>query len=133
MPRWQWGSYLVLAGFVLLPRTGFVRADFLDTLPRYDLSIDLDVDHQAAHVRQLVTWTNCARRPAHELVFNAHSHYQLPGADVGFLAKMLEILHVLHSARQLVQEWPRDVFGADRLLCEHRSIVARKLLPDLLR
>src|SRR5215831_10354952 len=94
MPRWQWGSYLFLSASVLFLGAGTIQAVALDTLPRYALSIDLDVDHHVAHVRQLVTWTNCARRPAHALVFNAHSHYQIPGADVGFLAKMVEILRM---------------------------------------
>jgi hypothetical protein len=63
-------------------------------LPRYDLEMRLDVDGHQALVRQRVTWTNYHQRPATELVFNAHSHYKLPDKDVGFLAKMLEILRL---------------------------------------
>jgi hypothetical protein len=84
----------LLAG-LLLVAVGWVRGDTVDSLPRYDLSIELDSDHlHLAHVRQLVTWTNCAHHPAKELVFNAHSHYQIPAADVGLLAKTLEILRM---------------------------------------
>ena len=66
-------------------------------LPRYDLDIHLDIDQHWAHVRQRVTFTNRHQRPADALVFNAHSHYQVPDADIGFMAKMLEILRVTPS------------------------------------
>ncbi len=36
-------------------------------------------------------------RPAEELVFNAHSHYQLPDKDVGMTAKIFEILRMMPS------------------------------------
>src|SRR5262249_55517949 len=43
---------------------------------------------------QRVTWTNRHARPAKELVFNAHSHFQVPDSDIGLLAKTLEILRM---------------------------------------
>jgi hypothetical protein len=87
-----WISWLVGVAFLLA--NGVANADVLETLPRYDLTIDLDTEHHEMQVRQLVTWTNCGRHPATELVFNAHSHYQVPDSEVGFLAKILEILRM---------------------------------------
>src|SRR5437870_2903986 len=88
----------VFAGLlVLLFGTTSARADIPAWLPRYDLDIRLDTDQHRAHVRQRVTFTNRHDRPARELVFNAHSHYQVPDADVGFMAKMLELLRMTPS------------------------------------
>jgi hypothetical protein len=67
------------------------------SLPHYDLDICLDVAGHVAVVTERVTWTNPCDRPAAELVFNVHSHFKLPGKDVGFTAKMLEILRVTPS------------------------------------
>src|SRR5262245_16980611 len=61
-------------------------------LPRYDLDVDLDVAKQVAHVRMTATWTNPCSEPTDHLVFNAHSRYVVPGDQIGFTAKMLEIL-----------------------------------------
>jgi hypothetical protein len=69
-------------------------ADVPPWLPRYDLDVQVDVAGHMVHARQRVTWVNRHRRPATEIVFNAHSHYQVPKNDVGFMAKMLEILRV---------------------------------------
>src|SRR5207247_6401072 len=62
--------------------------------PRYDLEIVLEAEQHRVQVRQRVTWINPHDRPAAEVVFNVHSHYKVPEADVGFMAKMLEILRV---------------------------------------
>src|SRR5438046_243245 len=59
-------------------------------LPHYDLEIQLNLDRHLASVHQRVVWTNHSQRPADELVFNVHSHYKIPDADIGFMAKMLE-------------------------------------------
>ena len=40
------------------------------------------------------TWTNPHPTPADKLVFNAHSHYIVPGTEVGLMAKTLEILRI---------------------------------------
>jgi hypothetical protein len=69
----------------------------LPPLPAYELQINLDVDQHQATVRETVTWTNPSSRPATELVFNAHSHYQIPDKDIGYLAKMVEILRMSPS------------------------------------
>src|SRR5690242_17978692 len=66
-------------------------------LPHYDLAIQFDLDQHTAHVHERVTWTNRHVQPTQELVFNAHAHYQIPDDDVGFLAKMLEILRMAPS------------------------------------
>ncbi len=62
--------------------------------PRYDLAIELDTAAHLCTTRQRVTWTNRHRRPAAELVFNAHAHYKLPENDVGMTAKIFEILRM---------------------------------------
>src|ERR1043166_1432217 len=41
-----------------------------------------------------VTWTNRGPAPVKEIVFNAHSAYEIPEKDIGLLAKMLEILRM---------------------------------------
>src|SRR5262249_48532412 len=79
------GAYLLLALPLLLVVEEYARADIPEGLPRYALSIDLNTNEHVIHVRQLVTWTNCSQRVAGELVFNAHSHYQVPSGDVGFM------------------------------------------------
>lgn len=66
-------------------------------LPRYDVAMRIDVAGHVVHVHQRATWTNRHRRPAHEVVFNAHSHYKPPDDQIGFLAKMLEILRMTPS------------------------------------
>jgi hypothetical protein len=57
----------------------------------------LDTAGHLVKVHMQATWTNPCRRPASEIVFNAHSHYQVPRKDIGFLAKMLEILRMMPS------------------------------------
>jgi Peptidase family M1 domain len=81
---------------LLLPSQQATAAEAPAWLPRYDLSIDLDIDGHEAHVVQRVTWFNRHSRPATELVFNVHSHYQPPEGSVDylFLSKMLEIMRV---------------------------------------
>src|SRR5579875_4004847 len=66
-------------------------------LPRYYLDIQLNIDQHIAQVRQRIVWTNCCTRPANELIFNAHSHYQLPDKEVGMTSKIFEILRMMPS------------------------------------
>jgi hypothetical protein len=81
----------VVLSAVLMP--GALRAAQIpEWLPRYDLDIQLDIANHLATCRQKVTWTNHHDKPATELVFNVHSHYEIPEGDIGFLAKMGEIL-----------------------------------------
>ena len=66
-------------------------------LPQYDLAISLDVEHAKVQVRQIVTWHNRHRRPATDLIFNAHAHYAIRPDEIGFGAKTLEILRMAPS------------------------------------
>lgn len=82
---------LGLAALAALPARA-APTDVPPWLPRYDLDIRLDIDGHQAHVFQRITWINRHQRPAAELVFNAHSHFKVPDADVGKLAKTVELL-----------------------------------------
>ncbi len=81
-------------------------------LPRYNLAIELDLAHKQAQVRQQATWTNPARTPTSQLVLNVHSRYLVPDKDVGFMAKMLEMLRVQ----------PSEALGYTQRPCEIRQI-----------
>src|SRR5260370_1478683 len=59
--------------------------------------MDLAVANHAARLQMKAAWTNRHRTPAHELVFNAHSRYIVPANEVGFEAKILEILRMTPS------------------------------------
>jgi len=65
-------------------------------LPKYDVSIDLNIEKHTAQVSEHVTWTNRHQRPAGELVFNVHSAFKPPdcGVEYLYLAKMLEIMRI---------------------------------------
>src|SRR5262245_17336567 len=88
-----------LLGMLVLVLTAAptAAAEIPDGLPRYDLDMHLDVANHQVRVRQRVTWTNRHDRVAAELVFSVHSHFKLPSKDIGFTAKMLEILRVTPS------------------------------------
>src|SRR6478752_4423672 len=83
-----------------------------DWLPHYDLDIKLDVAGHVAQVKQRVTWTNRSTVPVNEIVFNAHSHYMVPKADVGLLAKTLEILRMNPDEGIYTKELPFDLHHA---------------------
>ena len=83
-------SLLVLACFGKSARAQGAPAG----LPRYDLDIKLDTAGHLVHVRDLVTWTNTSSKPTDKIVFNAHAHFSIADKDVGFLAKMVEILRM---------------------------------------
>src|ERR1700722_741254 len=94
---------LLLAALVLLPSA--VRADApAPWLPRYDLTLDLDLDHHVVRAHMPATWTNPLPRPTRQLVFNAHSHYFVPSKDVGLMAKTLEILRVNPSEALILKK-----------------------------
>ena len=79
----------------------------------YDIESDLDVaGPHRPFADAAPTWTNRYKTPAHELVFNAHSHYVVPASDIGFDAKMLEILRVT----------PSETLGVSTPLCEVTKI-----------
>src|SRR5262249_13070433 len=81
-------------------------------LPRYDVCIDLDVAGHRAGVRMRATWTNPHPAPTRQLVFNAHSRYVVPGDQVGFMAKTLEILRL----------GPSEALGAREPACEIHKV-----------
>ncbi len=82
-------------------------------LPRYDLDIKVDVAGHSVLVRQRVTWTNHHQRSTRELVFNAHSHYEIPKKDIGFLAKTVELLRLA----------PSESLSFDGAACEINRVV----------
>jgi len=57
----------------------------------------IEVPEHRVLVTERVTWHNRHARPAGELVFNAHAHYSVLSADLGLLAKTLEILRLAPS------------------------------------
>jgi len=63
-------------------------------LPRYDLDIRIDTAKCLAIVKQRVTFINRHQRPASDLVFNAHARYTIPDDQIGFMAKMAEMLRI---------------------------------------
>lgn len=78
-------------------------------LPRYDLDIRIDTDQRLATVKQRVTFTNRHQRPATELVFNAHGRYTIPDDQIGFMAKMAEILRIAPKENFYFDGPPLDV------------------------
>ncbi len=73
------------------------RGEIPPWLPRYDLGMRIEVAEHRVLVTERVSWFNRHARPAGELVFNAHAHYSVPSADLGLLAKTLEILRLAPS------------------------------------
>src|SRR5438067_160252 len=95
---WQGLLTVSLALAILALAAGPTAAGELPPwLPRYDLDIALQVDQHKVIVHERVTWTNRHDKQADTVVFNVHSHYKMPDKDVGFLAKMLEILRMAPS------------------------------------
>ncbi len=70
------------------------RAGLPTWLPRYEADVVLDLAGHEARVRLQATWTNPHVTPTQELVFNAHTRFVVPGNQIGFTAKMLEILRM---------------------------------------
>ncbi len=87
--------------------------DIPDNLPSYDLDIHIDVCNHWVHVRERVTWTNRHERPANELKLNVYPHFKLPGKEIGYTAKMLEILRMT----------PSDVIDSVGRCCDIRQII----------
>jgi hypothetical protein len=83
---------LACAAALLAPQA--TRADVPAWLPRYDVDMRVDVDGHEVLVHQRVRWTNNHQVATRKLVFNAHAHYSIPDKEIGFLAKMLEILRM---------------------------------------
>src|SRR5262245_633875 len=111
-PRSVWLSLLALLCLPVSLPAGTV-APRPAYLPRYDLDMDLDVAQHVAHVRMEATWINPTAEATDRLVFNAHSRYVVPDDQIGFTAKMLEILRMAPSDAMGIKEPPLVV---DRVL-----------------
>lgn len=99
----------VLAGLLLAASA--THADYAPPpgLPRYDLDIHIDVHRHVVTVVQRVLWTNRHDRPAKRILFNNHTHYRVPDADIGLLAKTLEILRLAPSEALILGDPPCTV------------------------
>ena len=87
---------LALLGFFLAP--GICgAADIPPWLPKYQLAIDIQPQQRLVTAIERVTFTNRHDRPAAELVFCAYSRFKVPDADVGKLAKTIELLRAKPS------------------------------------
>jgi hypothetical protein len=87
-------SLALLAALTDRPASAAGPVPVPEHLPRYDLSLTLDVAGRTAHFRQTVTWTNRHARPAESLVFNFYPHFRIPGGDRLLLEKTLELLRL---------------------------------------
>jgi hypothetical protein len=119
------GFGIWLSGFVLIAAAGNAAADETapapapcaplarpDWLPRYDVTMQMDLARHHVLVHMRTTWTNRHSCPAKELVFNAHSHYQIPKDQVLMMAKTLEILRMAPSEGLDVEGHALEVKGA---------------------
>jgi hypothetical protein len=98
------GCLLMLGWLLAAPLPAPLRAvEPPPWLPRYDLDIVVDPAARIAQVKQRVTFINRHKRPATDLVFNAHGRYTIPDGQVGITAKMAEMLRVA----------PREAFYFD--------------------
>jgi hypothetical protein len=94
MPGRLLASLALMAVLAARPATAASPVPVPDKLPRYDLSLTLDVVGHTARFRQTVTWTNRHKRPAESLVFNFYPHYRIPSGDRLLLEKTLELLRL---------------------------------------
>ncbi|MHB1422888.1 MAG: M1 family metallopeptidase [Gemmataceae bacterium] len=78
-------------------------------LPHYEVNMDLELAGHYVRVVMRATWTNPQPLPANELVFNAHSRYIVPKADVGLAAKTLELLRLAPGDSLGVNEPALDI------------------------
>ena len=111
--------WLVAAAALVAAAPAQPRPPFPNWLPRYDLEFDLDVAKRELIGHMRATWTNHYQRSVHELVFNAHSHYVVPDNQIGFDAKMLELLahgRQRSSRRQATAVRHRPYYPAGRAI-----------------
>src|SRR5262245_34038883 len=112
MPRTRSHPWLLLALGLLVATGGPAAAYEIPWyLPRYDLDVQVKIAEHRVEVRQTVTWINYHQRPSAELVFNAHSAYFVPKKDIGFMAKMMEILRI-NPGEGLILESPLQIHKA---------------------
>src|SRR5262245_18889611 len=101
---------------VLLAPAAPARAALPAHLPRYNLVLYLDVAGHSDRDRLEATWTNPTATPTDRVVFNAHARYVVPGDQVGFMAKMLEILRVQPGEALGIKGPPVEVTAVHLLL-----------------
>ena len=102
----------IVAAAALFAPASTIRAAVPDWLPRYDVQFELDVARRELAGHMQATWFNHFQRPVHELVFNAHSHYVVPDSEIGFDAKMLEMIRMNAS----------ECLGGDKPPCDVDAI-----------
>ncbi len=78
-------------------------------LPRYEVSMDLDLANHRVAVLLEATWMNPQPFPTAQLVFNAHSRYVVPKTDIGLTAKTLELLRLAPGDAMGVKDPPLDI------------------------
>lgn len=99
-------------------------------LPRYDLSVVVDVAGHRATVRERVAWTNRHARPTDELVFSFYPRYKVPDADSLLLAKTVEILRVAPKDSVLEPGQHGDVVKATWAGKETPGVVPAAAVPS---
>ncbi len=103
-------SWLAALALLLVPAgLSAAPAGLPSYLPNYRIDMDLDVAQHQARVRMEATWINPDREATDQLVFNAHSRYVVPENEIGFTAKMLEILRMTPSDAMGIKEPPLEI------------------------
>jgi hypothetical protein len=123
-------GYVILGTLLVLSAPSVGRAGAGPAwLPHYDLDIRLDPEHHQALVRERVTFINHLACPVPNLVFNVSSSYKIPDKDVGFLAKMLEILRLAPSEALSFGDSPCQMRRAS-LVCQAGPPTVRGQMPE---
>ena len=112
----------------LVGGAGAARAGVPVWLPRYDVNMEVDVAGHNVPVQMRATWTNPHPTPTDKLIFNSHAHYIVPGADVGLMAKTLEI-YALTPAMSWAKRRPLVRFTKSRWLSRWWSVERMGLTP----
>lgn len=74
--------------------TTTAQAAVPETLPKYDLQLNLDCVLHRAEFKMAVTWINHSTKPTNEIHFNFYPLYRIPDGDHLHLAKTLELLRL---------------------------------------
>ncbi len=90
-------ALLAVLAAVARPASGAPPVSVPDHLPRYDLTLTLDLPQHVARFREVVTWTNTSRRAEDTLVVSFYPRYRVPPGDALLLAKTLELLRMYPS------------------------------------
>jgi hypothetical protein len=113
--RAEWAALLMLAlaaasvSAAPVPAQAEAAEPWPAWLPRYEVNMDLDLASHVVRVVLRATWTNSQPLPVQKLVFNAHSHYVVPKADIGLSAKTLELLRLAPGDALGIDDPPLDI------------------------